>query len=297
MIFRITHITRYTYQAPVSVSYNEARLLPRSDRTQEVLSRTLQISPEPASLTHREDAFGNQISFFDIHRSHKVLEVTCISDIRRAAVLPNLDQTPGRPWEAVVDLLRTSNPTYFDVKQYLLASPLIGPSAALRAYAEPSFVPGRPLLLAARDLMQRIYTDFTFSPAYTTVSTPIAEVMEHRKGVCQDFAQVGIGCLRAMGVAARYMSGYIETLPPPGQERLVGADASHAWFSVFDPDLGWIDFDPTNNQLPLNQHVTVAWGRDYSDVPPLKGVIYGGGGGQKLKVSVDVARQEAQGAG
>ena len=135
--------------------------------------------------------------------------------------------------------------------------------------------------------MQRIYTEFKYDPEFSTLATPLKEVLEHRSGVCQDFAHLAIGCLRSQGLAARYVSGYIETEPPPGKERLVGADASHAWFSVFQPGVGWLDFDPTNNQIPGERHITVAWGRDYADVTPLKGVAFGGGE-HELKVSVDV---------
>jgi transglutaminase-like putative cysteine protease len=157
----------------------------------------------------------------------------------------------------------------------------------LQSYAERSFAEGRPIVEAVYDLMERIHRDFTYDPHFTTLATPLSEVLKHRRGVCQDFAHLAIGCLRTQGLAAKYISGYIETLPPPGQEKLIGADASHAWFSVFVPDTGWLDFDPTNNQMPMDQHITLAWGRDYSDVTPLKGVIFGGGK-HDLKVQVHV---------
>ncbi len=170
---------------------------------------------------------------------------------------------------------------------FALDSPLIQAQRGLAAYAAPSFTPGRRLLDAVLELMERIHREFRYDPEFTTLSTPLAQVLEHRRGVCQDFAHLAIGCLRAHGIPARYVSGYIETLPPPGKAKLVGADASNAWFSVFVPGIGWVDFDPTNNKVLASQHITIAWGRDYSDVTPLKGIIFGGGK-MSMKVAVDV---------
>ena len=175
-----------------------------------------------------------------------------------------------------------------DAKQFLLDSAFINKiSTTIKEYAEVSFKKERSIFEASKELMKRIFTDFKFDANFSTIATPIDEVMKEKKGVCQDFAQVAIACVRSIGLPARYVSGYIETLPPPGKEKLVGTDASHAWFSVFIPDFGWVDFDPTNNQIPKNQHITVAFGRDYYDVPPLKGVIYGSGN-SIMKVSVDI---------
>ena len=168
-----------------------------------------------------------------------------------------------------------------------LDSPFVAVRPAFREYAEPSFLPGRPLLEAVADLNERIYREFKYDPHFTTVATPLDEVLSERRGVCQDFAHLAIACLRSLGLAARYVSGYILTVPPPGRPRLVGADASHAWLSVFVPGLGWADFDPTNDLLPDLQHVTLAWGRDFSDISPLRGVILGGGE-QKIDVRVTV---------
>jgi len=161
----------------------------------------------------------------------------------------------------------------------------------LADYAQASFLPNRPLVDVVRDLMQRIFTDFVYDPTFTTIATPLSEVLAHRRGVCQDFAHLAIGCLRAYGIAARYISGYVETLPEPGKPRLIGADASHAWFAVYIPSAGWLEFDPTNNKMPHDQHITLAWGRDYADVTPLKGIAFGGGQ-HTLSVSVDVLRLE-----
>jgi len=178
-----------------------------------------------------------------------------------------------------------------DAKQYVLDSPMVTTTQELADYARASFLPGRPLVDVVSDLMQRIYTDFTYDPAFTTIATPLSTVLAHRRGVCQDFAHLAIGCLRSFGLSARYISGYVETLPEPGKPRLIGADASHAWFAVYLPGVGWLDFDPTNNKLPYDQHITLAWGRDYADVTPLKGIAFGGGQ-HTLSVSVDVLRLE-----
>ncbi len=190
------------------------------------------------------------------------------------------------------DQVRTAtDPDAITATEFVLDSPLIEITEQLRAYAQPSFSPQRPQVEVVYDLMQRIHQNFEFRPGFTDTSTPLAEVLEHRRGVCQDFAHLGIGCLRSMGLPARYVSGYIETLPPPGKEKLQGADASHAWFGVYVPGFGWIDFDPTNNQVPSDQHVVVAFGRDFSDVTPIKGVIFGAGQ-HELSVAVDVERRD-----
>ncbi|MEO5348403.1 MAG: transglutaminase family protein [Magnetococcus sp. YQC-3] len=176
----------------------------------------------------------------------------------------------------------------------MLDSPLICRSTELAEYAAPSFTSKRPFLDGVLDLMRRIHQDFTYLPHSTTVSTPLEKSLKQRQGVCQDFAHIAVGALRSIGLAARYVSGYLETLPPPGKPRMVGADASHAWFATLLPGVGWIDLDPTNNLLPCTQHITLAWGRDYSDVPPLKGVVIGGGRQSLLEVRVDVMRVESE---
>ena len=201
-----------------------------------------------------------------------------------------LDFAEHLAWEEVRQRIQTDmDPEVLELRQYILDSPMIPTMPELRTYAEKSFPKNRSLLEAVEELTTRLYTDFTYDPNFTTIATPLADVIQHRRGVCQDFAHLGIGCLRTLGLAARYVSGYIETDPPPDQEPLEGADASHAWFSVYLPQLGWVDFDPTNNQIPADQHITIAWGRDYSDVTPLKGVVFGSGT-HELSVSVDVGR-------
>jgi transglutaminase-like putative cysteine protease len=203
-------------------------------------------------------------------------------------------------WEQAQSLLQETpvsgqpqNPTQnqglelLEARYYLLDSPMVPAVNELAGYAQPSFLPNRPLVDVVRDLMQRIHSDFIYDPSFTTIATPLSDVLNHRRGVCQDFAHLAIACLRAYGIAARYVSGYVETRPEPGKSRIVGADASHAWFAVFIPGIGWLEFDPTNNTVPLDRHITLAWGRDYADVTPLKGIAYGGGQ-HTLSVSVSV---------
>jgi len=290
MKYRVTHSTEYGYSAPVALCRNEACLLPRDTLRQKCLASQLQIEPPPTDFRDRLDAFGNRVSHFSIQHPHDKLTVTAISEVEVVADPGQLAAANQSPWESVQKRLTSDRtPLTLDALPFLYDSPLAQRSRQLEDYARPSFPAGRPLGDATKELMQRIYRDFTYEPGFTTISTPLTEVMATRRGVCQDFAHLGVACLRSIGLAARYVSGYIETLPPAGQERLVGADASHAWFSVFAADAGWIDFDPTNNQLSAEQHITVSWGRDFTDVSPLRGVALGGGK-HKVFVSVDVAR-------
>jgi transglutaminase-like putative cysteine protease len=290
MRYRVTHKTEYEYAEPVGQSYNEARLLPRFSQQQNLVSAWMEISPSEADYRVRQDFFGNQVAYFTIPEPHRQFKVTAISEVQIFSQAGQLDFAQGAAWEKVKQTLRQDHrPEVLDARQYALDSPYIAASAELAAYADASFPPDRPLIEAVHDLMQRIHRDFTYDPQFTTLATPLEAVLEHKRGVCQDFAHLAIGCIRSHGLAARYVSGYIETLPPPGKEKLLGADASHAWFSVYLPDVGWMDFDPTNNQVPSDQHITVAWGRDYTDVTPLKGVIFGGQN-HELKVSVQVER-------
>ncbi len=200
----------------------------------------------------------------------------------------------GPVWGEALDLLTNDlSPEMLDAREFCFESPLVSTARVVREYAEPSFPPGAPLVDAVTALTERIHADFVYDPGFTTVTTPLDEVLEHRRGVCQDFAHLAVGCVRSMGLAARYVSGYLETAPPPGVERLVGADASHAWLSVFVPGWGWLDLDPTNDKIVGSTYVTTAWGRDYADVSPLKGIVFGGGDFHTLDVAVDVARVDA----
>ncbi|PLX91906.1 MAG: transglutaminase [Desulfuromonas sp.] len=288
MRYRVRHLTGYRYSDPVQLCRNEACLLPRNTPHQRCLDSRLEVVPLVTEIEERRDFFDNRLHFFAIQTPHNSLSITAVSTID-----VEVDQTGYAlgaqiPWEqARMGLTQTGE--LLNSAPYMYNSPHVTASAALADYAIPSFGAGRSITDAVDELMQRIYHDFTYDPEVTNVSTPLTEVLANRHGVCQDFSHVAIGCLRSIGLAARYVSGYIETLTPPGQERLVGADASHAWFSVYVPTIGWLDFDPTNNQRPHQQHITVAWGRDFSDVSPLKGVALGGGHHEVL-VSVDVAR-------
>ena len=287
MIYRVTHETTYDYPHDVSISHNLAHLKARDCPGQTCLGHELKFSVPPAVSGSQTDYFGNPVTYFTVQEPHRRLMVSALNVVDiRPVIAPPAWQTP--PWEEVRDRLQSArDPESVDACQFTFDSPYVKTDEALFAYASPSFLAGRPLLEALLDLTQRIHADFKFDATATTTATPLTEVLKLRRGVCQDFAHLEIGCLRSLGLAARYVSGYLETDPPPGQSRLVGADASHAWLSVFCGSQGWIDVDPTNNQVPGERYIVLAWGRDYDDVSPLKGVILGGGGHQ-LKVAVDV---------
>jgi transglutaminase-like putative cysteine protease len=287
MKFHIVHTTRYTYSQLVGLCHNEAHLRPRSFELQECLDAHVDIEPRPARCDERIDYFGNPVVYFSVQAPHDRLTVTATSAVQRSAPPPLMLET-SLAWDRVAGHLRVAGTeATLSAREYVLDSPLVATSPDLAAFAWPSFANGRPLLSAVYDLTRRIYTAFLYDPSFTTVSTPLADVLAQRRGVCQDFAHLAIGCLRSLGLPARYVSGYLQSTPPPGQARLRGADASHAWFAVFDPDAGWVDFDPTNDQIVGDRHVTTAWGRDYADVTPLKGVVFGGGA-NSLEVEVEV---------
>lgn len=291
MNYKIVHKTEYIYFEPISLCHNMARLVPRSTISQNCKKSTVVIDPIPDVINEFEDFFGNKVIYFAIQHEHRSLSVTVSSEIERNTVdLKQSIETYGKiAWEEARMQLYQPRLDYIDARQYVPETAATTFESGITSYAMVSFTPGRPIYEAIYDLMERIYKEFQFKPGFTTVATPISEVMKQRKGVCQDFAHVGIACLRSVGLPARYVSGYIETLPPPGVEKLVGVDASHAWFSVFVPNIGWLDFDPTNNVVPSDQHITIGWGRDYFDITPLKGVILSSGP-HRLSVSVDVRR-------
>jgi transglutaminase-like putative cysteine protease len=287
MFYSVVHQTSYSYSNPVALCHNEARLLPRNTFWQKCQQSEIRIIPNPAILEKRHDFFGNQVVYFAVQDIHKQLEVQVETKIE-VNKRPFSESSPSLEWQETVQQLNQDlDPVIIEARHFALPSPFVKPSDRLREYAHESFLPGRSILAATMDLTQRIYKEFTFDPHFTTVATPLTEVFENRRGVCQDFAHLAIGCLRSLGLAARYVSGYLETIPPPGKQRLVGADASHAWLAVYLPGIGWAEFDPTNNCMPGERHITVAWGRDYGDVAPLKGVM-SGGGSHRLKVAVDV---------
>jgi transglutaminase-like putative cysteine protease len=300
MKYRITHTTHYKYSQLVELCQNEARLQPRNFGQQSCEHCHLDINPPPLDVYERSDFFGNRVTYFAVQQPHDQLTVTAISEVNIYPNYSGLEAFNTISWESVNGLLQVNSPqgqgqvemaALFDARQYLFDSPMIPISQELADYAQSSFLSDRPLVEVVHDLMSRIYHDFIYDPTFTTIATPLTEVLRFRRGVCQDFAHLAIGCLRAWGIAARYISGYLETYTEPGATRLVGADASHAWFSVYIPGSGWLDFDPTNNTVPSGQHITLAWGRDYSDVTPLKGIALGGGQ-HTLAVSVDVVRLE-----
>jgi transglutaminase-like putative cysteine protease len=288
--YSIDHRTIYTYLEPVSVCHNILRLAPRDTERQLCRNVSVRIDPKPDVLSEYVDFFGNKVIYFSIEQEHGQLTVVVHSEIeKRAAGGREMDLYDITTIETVKQDLSDDRQEAGEVSQYIFETLMTAGSEAIRTYARVSFQPGRPVLEAGLDLMRRIYNDFEFTPGFSTVSTPLSEVMRERKGVCQDFAHLEIACVRSVGLPARYVSGYIETISPPGVEKLMGVDASHAWFSIYIPHMGWTDFDPTNNVLPGDQHITIGWGRDYADIAPMKGVILSSGS-HGLTVSVDVRR-------
>lgn len=290
MEYHITHTTRYIYPQPVSLCHNIAKLILRNIDGQNCKQNAIVIIPQPDVLQEYDDYFGNKVIYFAIQKEHSELTVTIHSHVEKSArYIPTLDFYKDTPWEKVQSMLLEPGNENFDARQYIYETHHTRVTNDIVQYARQSFTPGRPVFEATKEIMSRIYTDFEYDPGFTTVATPLSKVMATRKGVCQDFAHLAIACLRSAGLPARYVSGYIETLPSEGKEKLVGVDASHAWFSVFIPNTGWVDFDPTNNMIPAMQHITIGWGRDYGDITPLKGVIQSSGA-HRLSVAVDVKR-------
>jgi transglutaminase-like putative cysteine protease len=286
--YEVTHRTEYRYESDVSGSYGQLHLLPRDLPGQRCHAAEIVIDPVPEDYRERADYFGNRVSYLAIHRPHRTLTVTATSVVE-VAERPDLASARHLSWERTRETIRAGQvPDPLDAIQYVLDSPLVKTSDAFAAYAAPTFTPGRALLDAVADLCHRIHADFEYRSGSTSVSTPLTEVFARRTGVCQDFAHVAVACLRSIGLAARYVSGYLETDPPPGRPKLKGADGSHAWMSLLVPQVGWVDLDPTNDQFAGGRYIVTAYGRDYSDVPPLNGVIYTEGATESLRVSVDV---------
>ena len=286
--YRVVHRTDYTYSAPVALAHGVGHLIPRRTVAQQVLANSIEFDPKVDHQWEYLDAFGNTTIYWSIEQPHQALSVVSRSEVE---VWPSVTPAFSPAWEQVPALLRAEvGHDAMDALLCSVGSMLVGPSSELETYARPSFPAGRPLFEALADLTTRINRDFEFDPGFSDVTTPVAEVFLHRRGVCQDLAHVAIGCLRSLGLPARYVSGYLETQPPPGQPRLIGADASHAWVATYIPGWGWLDADPTNDVTPPTRHITVAWGRDYADVAPIRGVVFGPPSVQTLAVSVDVAR-------
>ena len=278
--FRIRHETLYDYCAPVTLCHNVAHLRPRPGPHQNCTAAQIVVQPPPAVMTERADYFGNPANYFTIQDAHTTLKLAADHQVTVAPPTPPVASATAS-WE----LLRAGLP--LAAREYVAGSRYAPAGDPFRDYARLSFAPGRPVLDAAVELTHRIFTDFEYDPSATTVATPVAEVARLRRGVCQDFAHFQISCLRSLGLAARYVSGYLSTVPPPGMPRLIGCDATHAWASIYCGEAGWVDLDPTNDVIPGERHVLLAWGRDYDDVAPLKGVILGGGA-HMVRVSVDV---------
>jgi transglutaminase-like putative cysteine protease len=291
LIYRVSHLTEYVYRQPVSTSHHQLHLLPRAHKHQVNRWEELSVDPMPARQQQRVDYFGNRTTHLEIQEPHRRLAVLCRSEIELA---PHPAPVPAAtpPWEVVRDRVRQDiSPDQLEAYEFSFASPYVQVSPGILDFASKSFPPGRPVGEAAIDLMHRIHDEFVYDSTATNVSTPVEEVLTHRRGVCQDFAHLALSCLRVLGLPGRYVSGYLVTAVP-GQPRLVGADASHAWLQVYCLRRGsgeaWMDLDPTNNVVPSDKHITVALGRDFGDVTPLQGVILGGGR-HTLRVVVDVA--------
>jgi transglutaminase-like putative cysteine protease len=287
MTYRILHTSTYSYKQAVSYGNHLAYLMPRARPHHTCKSHELRIAPEPAEIERRTDFFGNTFFLFSILEPHTELKIEARSKVQVDGEYVEWPQK-SPAWEEVVASLRASaTPAELEGYQFVFESPRIRPATDFAQFALQSFTPGRPLTEGLLDMTTRIHREFRFDSKSTDVRTSPEEVLWKRAGVCQDFAHVQVACLRSIGLAARYVSGYLRTYPPPGRPRLRGADASHAWVSVYCPGSGWLDVDPTNNLIPSESHVTLAWGRDYGDVSPVRGVILGGRG-HKLNVGVDL---------
>ncbi|HZZ70780.1 MAG TPA: transglutaminase family protein [Pirellulales bacterium] len=287
MRYQVIHTTTYEYSETVPLCHNQVRLTPRGFGRQQVLRHSLTVAPRPSMRREWTDLFGNTVTYFSLEQFHNRLTVTSQGALEVAPwTPPNLTQTPA--WEIARDDVRAARTaeTLF-AAPFVFESPFVPYWPEAAEYARPSFPAGRPLAAAVMDLTERIHAEFVFDPRATTINTPVGEVLTYRRGVCQDFAHLQISCLRSLGLPARYVSGYLLTDPPPGQPKLIGVDASHAWLAVFVPSYGWLDFDPTNNQIPGQRHLTLGWGRDYGDVCPIKGTFLGGGT-HRMQVAVDV---------
>jgi len=279
--YAVTHATKYTYEDAVSRSQLLLHLVPRANPRQRCVEHALAIEPAPSRRSDREDCFGNPVILLEFDRPHRALSITSTMRVEvDARAVVDLAASPS--WEDVAALfdyraLRAMDAATLDASRYRFESVYVRIKSALAEYARECFAAGTPMMVGVRALMKKIHREFRFDPDATLIATPLLEVLAKKRGVCQDFAHLMIGCLRSLGLSARYVSGYLLTRTPPGKPRLVGADASHAWISAYCPELGWIDFDPTNNVLPDTQHITIAWGRDFSDVSPQRGAILGGG--------------------
>ena len=289
-VYRVRHLTSYVYESPVLHAHHLAHLRPRRFDYQTTRRTLLEITPAPRDQHRQEDYFGNDCDVLEVLSPHERFDIVATSEVevreRQELARVNDEACKKATWQQVAEQL-ARDARLLSPREFCFDSPLVRVHPMLRDYASPSFPPGRPLLESLLELNDRVHDEFSYEPASTDVSTPLAQVMRERRGVCQDFAHIQIACLRALGLPARYVSGYLLTRPPAGKERLVGADASHAWLAVWVPGHDWVDLDPTNDVIPGREHITVGWGRDYGDVSPVSGVMFGGGD-HDVYVSVDV---------
>lgn len=292
MKYQVTHSTRYGYDEAIPLSHNIVRMRPREHAAQTCLQHQLLVLPAPAVRNEGFDYFGNHVTWFSLQEPHTILRIAAHSDVEVLPAGPyELDR--GITWEQALQVSNQSpDRETLAAREFIFESAHVPWSPELADFARLSFPAGRAYLACLMDLTQRIHTDFRFLAGSTVIDTPVEEVFHSHQGVCQDFAHLQICCLRSMGLPARYVSGYLVTSPPPGKEKLAGADASHAWVSAYVPGAGWVDFDPTNGLMPQDTHITLAWGRDYDDVGPSRGILLGG---QRhwMDVSVDVVPIQA----
>lgn len=286
--YKIEHTTTYSYESPVRICHNIVMLYPRSSNVVQPSYYRITVKPHPETLVRREDYFGNQLHSFSLNESHKQLVVSASGRVK-VSYAALVEPSATEAWEMVREAVDAkTDRNWFDACQYRFPSPRIDIDARYASFARRSFLKNRPIVEAALDLTQRIFREFKYDAEATEVYTPTAAAFEMRHGVCQDFAHVQIACLRSIGLSARYVSGYLRTVPPPGKEKLIGADQSHAWVSLYcGQTVGWVDLDPTNNRSCDTDHIPIAWGRDYNDVIPVRGVFLGGGE-HSIQVSVDV---------
>ena len=286
--YRIVHRTTYTYDSEVTGSYGQFHLRPRDLPWQTCLAHEIDIDPQPADMFRHTDLYGNTKAYFHVIKPHTELNVTAVSvvEVGKAQLDP---AGLAQPWEQTRPAVRPDDPEAWEATDFTFPSPYVEIPPGIEEYVRSSFTPARPISEAAVDLMHRVHADFTYKSGSTTVSTRVGDLLQNRTGVCQDFSHFMVSGLRSLGLGARYVSGYLATRPAPGRPRLVGADASHAWVGCWVPGTGWLHLDPTNNRLIDESHATVAWGRDYGDVPPVKGVIFTEAKTSKMNVSVDMA--------
>lgn len=288
MRYRVWHQTAYTYDEPVTDSYGSCHLVPRERASQRVIEQRVEVRPVPGDVTHDVDYFGNTATYFQVTEPHRELVIEATSDVEVTDPIIS-PEAMERSWHDLRPLAGSACRDAWTAAEFALVSPLVVHEEVAREYAAVSLTPDRPLALAAVEIMHRIFTDFEYDKTATSVTSTIEEIVEKKAGVCQDFAHLILACLRSHGLAARYISGYLATQPPPGKDRVFGADASHAWVEVWLGEDEWLALDPTNDQLAGERYVSVAYGRDYGDVPPVKGVIFTEAKRSTLKVSVDVA--------